>query len=400
MSRVATSRSTCRISTRQSPSIRSCFATRAGQGPSGYANFAISEPPLKLVLIEGQGDPGSLNHLGVEVESTDLVARSYGSVCPRRAWPARPKTRWRVATRLQDKVWVDAPDGEPWEIYTVLSDVEMADGQLRTVEARGRGPTRMRCAARRHRSPRLGAAGDRPVPRPPGRRPKRSDLHSSVAIVVGSGIAAPRTLTERRRPSAPREFDRDGRRPHRADLAFGPVSGAHFNPVVTLADWLLGGITGVAGRGLCRRADRRCCAGAVVANLMFEGARRGEPPRRTPRASHGLWIGEFVATLGLILVIFGIVRVRSRLGRAVRGRRIHRGGLLVHVVDVVSQIPQSRSPACSATRLREYGRRRFRPFVAVQIVAALCAVRSRSTLHPDVDAVDVVVPHEHSHSNR
>ena len=98
----------------------------------GYANFAIAEPPLKLVLIEGQGEPGSLNHLGVEVESTDLVAAAnerltgVGLTCA---------TEDEVACcyAVQDKVWVVSPDGEPWEIYTVLSDVVMAPGQLRTV---------------------------------------------------------------------------------------------------------------------------------------------------------------------------------------------------------------------------------------------------------------------------
>jgi len=99
----------------------------------GYANFAIAEPPLKLVLIEGQGEPGSLNHLGVEVESTEIVAAANtrltgeGLACA---------TEDEVACcyAVQDKVWVDAPDGEPWEIYTVLSDVEMTPGQLRTVD--------------------------------------------------------------------------------------------------------------------------------------------------------------------------------------------------------------------------------------------------------------------------
>ena len=109
------------------------FGTEPAKLRPGYANFAIAEPPLKLVLIEGAGVPGSLNHLGVEVGSTDEVAEAQsrlngeGLACA---------TEDQVACcyALQDKVWVDAPDGEPWEIYTVLGDVEHPAGQLRTVE--------------------------------------------------------------------------------------------------------------------------------------------------------------------------------------------------------------------------------------------------------------------------
>jgi catechol 2,3-dioxygenase-like lactoylglutathione lyase family enzyme len=98
----------------------------------GYANFAIDEPPLKLVLIEGLGEPGTLNHLGVEVESTDEVAAAQSRLS---ADGLATATEDEVACcyAVQDKVWVDAPDGEPWEVYTVLGDVEMAPGDLRTV---------------------------------------------------------------------------------------------------------------------------------------------------------------------------------------------------------------------------------------------------------------------------
>lgn len=87
----------------------------------GYANFAISDPPLKLVLLENPGQGGSLNHLGVEVESTDEVAtaidrfRSSGL-----ATDVEENTTCCFA--VQDKVWVHGPDAEPWEVYTVLAD--------------------------------------------------------------------------------------------------------------------------------------------------------------------------------------------------------------------------------------------------------------------------------------
>jgi predicted enzyme related to lactoylglutathione lyase len=109
------------------------FDTAPAKVRPGYANFAIAEPPLKLVLVEGQGAPGSLNHLGVEVESTDLVASATGRLADAGLATA---TEDEVACcyAVQDKVWLDAPDGEPWEIYTVLADVEMTAGQLRTVD--------------------------------------------------------------------------------------------------------------------------------------------------------------------------------------------------------------------------------------------------------------------------
>ena len=92
----------------------------------GYANFAIVEPPLKLVLLEsaesrGAGVGGALNHLGVEVESTDLV-----SAATRRLTGEGLDTISQDATTccyaVQDKVWVHDPDQVPWEVYTVLAD--------------------------------------------------------------------------------------------------------------------------------------------------------------------------------------------------------------------------------------------------------------------------------------
>ena len=108
------------------------FGTEPAKVRPGYANFAVAEPPLKLVLIEGSGAPGTLNHLGVEVESTDDVVAAHTRLTGEGLATA---TEDQVACcfALQDKVWVDAPDGEPWEIYTVLGDTEMAPGELRTV---------------------------------------------------------------------------------------------------------------------------------------------------------------------------------------------------------------------------------------------------------------------------
>jgi catechol 2,3-dioxygenase-like lactoylglutathione lyase family enzyme len=108
------------------------FGTAPHKERPGYANFAIAEPPLKLVLIQGDGEGGTLNHLGVEVESSADVAAAQQRLTQEGLATA---TEDEVACcyALQDKVWVDAPDGEPWEIYTVLADVEMGPGELRSV---------------------------------------------------------------------------------------------------------------------------------------------------------------------------------------------------------------------------------------------------------------------------
>jgi catechol 2,3-dioxygenase-like lactoylglutathione lyase family enzyme len=109
------------------------FGTEPAKLRPGYANFAVAEPPLKLVLIEGSGEPGTLNHLGVEVESTDQVSQAHARLT-NEGLETATEDQVSCCFAVQDKVWVDAPDGEPWEIYTVLADVEMPAGQLRTVE--------------------------------------------------------------------------------------------------------------------------------------------------------------------------------------------------------------------------------------------------------------------------
>ncbi|ORA13444.1 ArsI/CadI family heavy metal resistance metalloenzyme [Mycobacterium arosiense] len=89
----------------------------------GYANFAVDEPPLKLVLLENPGHGGSLNHLGVEVTSSDAVHTQS-----RRLALAGLLTDEEIDTTCcfatQDKVWVSGPAGERWEIYTVKADSE------------------------------------------------------------------------------------------------------------------------------------------------------------------------------------------------------------------------------------------------------------------------------------
>jgi catechol 2,3-dioxygenase-like lactoylglutathione lyase family enzyme len=89
----------------------------------GYANFAIAEPPLKLVLIEGDGEGGTLNHLGVEVESPEAVKAASVRLAEE-GMVTRLEQEVECCYALQDKVWVADPDRAPWEVYTVLSDAE------------------------------------------------------------------------------------------------------------------------------------------------------------------------------------------------------------------------------------------------------------------------------------
>jgi len=98
------------------------FGAEPAKVRPGYANFAIAEPPLKLVLLESPGQGGSLNHLGVEVAGTDVVEAEQARLAEA-GLPAVDEQRTTCCYARQDKFWVKgAPDGERWEIYTVLSD--------------------------------------------------------------------------------------------------------------------------------------------------------------------------------------------------------------------------------------------------------------------------------------
>lgn len=109
------------------------FATEPAKVRPGYANFAVLDPPLKLVLIEDAGRaPGTLNHLGVEVSTTAEVEAAEKRLA---AAGLAPVTESETACcyAVQDKVWIEGPGGEPWEIYTVLTDCDAPAGQLRSV---------------------------------------------------------------------------------------------------------------------------------------------------------------------------------------------------------------------------------------------------------------------------
>ena len=119
------------------------YTTLLGVGPAkrkpGYANFAVAEPPLKLVLLENPGRGGTLNHLGVEVGSSETVHAEIA-----RFTEAGLFTDEEIGTTCcfatQDKVWVTGPGGERWEVYTVLADSDTFGTSPQSLVDAGRAP--------------------------------------------------------------------------------------------------------------------------------------------------------------------------------------------------------------------------------------------------------------------
>ena len=98
------------------------FATEPAKRRPGYANFAITEPPLKLVLIEGEPDQATvLDHLGVEVATTDEVTEATKRLAGL-GLATVEENDTTCCYAVQDKVWVHGPGEEPWEVYTVKAD--------------------------------------------------------------------------------------------------------------------------------------------------------------------------------------------------------------------------------------------------------------------------------------
>ena len=97
------------------------FQTEPAKRKPGYANFAIAEPPLKLILIENAGAGGTINHLGVEVPSSEDVAAESARLADA-GLVTLDEREQTCCYATQDKVWVTGPGGERWEVYTVLAD--------------------------------------------------------------------------------------------------------------------------------------------------------------------------------------------------------------------------------------------------------------------------------------
>ena len=98
------------------------FATEPAKLRPGYANFAIADPPLKLVLVEGEGG-GTLNHLGVEVETGEEVEAAEARLTDEGV-PTTGVDDTICCYAYKTETWVRDPDGAPWEVYVKTADAE------------------------------------------------------------------------------------------------------------------------------------------------------------------------------------------------------------------------------------------------------------------------------------
>lgn len=99
------------------------FGVAPAKQRPGYANFVVADPPLKFIVIENEGEPGTINHLGVEVDDAkDVVAATYRLA--ELGLPFKVDETHTCCYATQDKVWTNDPDDVPWETYTVLAPAD------------------------------------------------------------------------------------------------------------------------------------------------------------------------------------------------------------------------------------------------------------------------------------
>jgi arsenate reductase len=216
-----------------------------------------------------------------------------------------------------------------------------------------------------------------------------------VAIVVGSGIFASRLSPHDAGLQLLETSTATGAGLVALILAFGPVSGGHFNPVVTLADRVLGGLSSTEAAVYAAAQVLGAAVGAVVANLMFELPAVSWSTHT--RSSGGLWLGEVVATFGLLMVILGV----ARSGRA-SAAPFAVGGYIAAAYWFTSSTSFA-NPAVTVGRTLSDTFAGIRPssapaFVLAQVVGGLGAVGLARYLYPHLPAEDLVVPHEQSGS--
>jgi len=214
-----------------------------------------------------------------------------------------------------------------------------------------------------------------------------------VAVVVGSGIAAQRLSPDNVGLQLLENSTATGAALVALILALGPISGAHFNPVVTMADRILGGIS-TRDSGvyvICQVAGG--CVGAIAANVMFELP--AVDVSTHVRSSGALWLSEFIATFGLLMVILGLVRA----GRASLAP-FAVGGYIAAAYWFTSSTSFA-NPAVTIARTLSDTFAGIAPesvpaFVVMQIFGALAAVALMLFWHPHLSGDNVVVPHDAS----
>ncbi len=212
-----------------------------------------------------------------------------------------------------------------------------------------------------------------------------------VAIVVGSGIAAQRLSPGNTGLQLLENALATGAGLVALILAFGSVSGAHFNPVVTLADRILGGTTTRDGSLYVIAQVVGACVGCIAANVMFNLAAINVSTHL--RSSGALWFSELLATFGLLIVIFGVVDA----GRA--GLAPFAVGAYITAAYWFTSSTSFANPAVTIGRSLSNTFAGIKPssapmFIVMQIIGGLLAVAAARFWYPDLPADAVVVPHE------
>jgi arsenate reductase len=212
-----------------------------------------------------------------------------------------------------------------------------------------------------------------------------------VAIVVGSGIYAQRLSPHDVGLQLLENSIATSAGLVALILALGPVSGAHFNPIVTIADRLLGGTSTRDASLYIAVQVVGACLGAMVANLMFDLPAIDISTHT--RSSSGLWLGEVVAAFGLLIVILGVVRS----GRATVAA-FAVGGYIAAAYWFTSSTSFA-NPAVTIGRTLTDTFAGIAPssapmFITMQVAGALAAVALGVFLFPHAPAADLVVPHE------
>jgi glycerol uptake facilitator-like aquaporin len=212
-----------------------------------------------------------------------------------------------------------------------------------------------------------------------------------VAAVVGSGIAAQRLSPNDVGVQLLENALATGAALVALILAFGSVSGAHFNPVVTLADRILGGTTTRDGCVYVAAQVVGACIGCMIANVMFDLAAVNVSTH--VRSSGPLWFSEAVATFGLLIVIFGVVR----MGRAAVAP--FAVGAYITAAYWFTSSTSFANPAVTVGRTLSNTFAGIAPesvpmFVVMQVAGGLLAVAAARFWYPDVRADDILMRHE------
>jgi arsenate reductase len=212
-----------------------------------------------------------------------------------------------------------------------------------------------------------------------------------VAVVVGSGIFAQRLSPDDTGLQLLENSLATAGGLVALILAFGSVSGAHFNPVVTLAERWFGGMSTREALAYVPAQILGACVGAVVANLMFDLDAVNLSTHT--RSSSALWLGEVVATFGLLIVILGVVR---------SGRSEAAPFAVAAYIGAAYWFTSSTSFANPAVTIGRTLSDTFAgirwtsapAFIVAQVVGGVAAIALGRYLYPDLPAIDLVVPHD------